>query len=1693
MSKIKWAYVLLLALNLLFIARPVLAFNVQPSIQFDSANQQFYLRLYLNECEYDRADPHGNVTQYVTIPDLDRYAASRNYYYEIMVRGAFKANTTYSITVDGKICNQSGSYSGSVATPAYPPTVEFLSKGLYFSKINPYLRFRHRETSSIHWKIYRIGKENRYLFSRTEDVKLGTMQTTGESDTTSRDTQSNYYDDQGFRFLEDYPGKVFETRSDVEKTSDWALDSLDLTPYYKEGDWLVIVADTKVPAKSEANANEGTDTEANTEADTESEAEVEEDTETNENTLRAPTKFNKIIQFTNLGVYLRKSEEGLWGQTLALDTGSPVFAKILLEQRNGEILYEADTDENGWFRLNWSDLDEETQERTSLLHRIEAVRGEDSVEIFLSEQPLPIESFPISGESHEVPFQAFVYSDRGLYRLGDTVHLTTLIRNWDLTVPEEDLTSELTLEGPAGKVKRITLNSSEFQDGGATWSWSIPDDAKTGKYRVEVRNKNQLIGVGTFAIEQIIPPSIEGAVELQELHVTWDTEKSQLSPITGSVTSKFLFGAPATDKKWEYRCVLEAGKFTPKGEPTSLYEDFVFEDFLKVFPAMTFFEVQDLKLDKDGKGTLECGNNNALSSEMVVEKLPGVGKVKVVANVFEEGGRSIQISQAIPAYIHETYPGIRPMFQGNLDYGKPADFQIIAIDPQTGKPRAGVPLKVELFEKDYWGWYYFHRWDEPIQDAQLTRVLRSTEEIVSQEEPVSYSITLPDCCDWELRVSDKDGKISSRVAFQNGWWWREKGSPGSPLAQKVTLTPDKESYTSGETALIGIEAPFDGELLLFHEKDGEPIVTARVHVIDRKAEYRFDLTEEHVPWLRLNAILLRTVNSSGSGFQAKRETPYRALGMVPIQVHAPEEALKFTIKVPEKALPDSEFPLTIIAQDKEGQNVSGEVWMTVAVVDEGILQLAKFSTPDPYTNLHKRPAYTNQWYDTLGQVIPYSLHKGESAFGGDQGADLTAKVQRVVPMAWWSGIVKTDDNGEITLNVPVHDYTGRVRIMVVGWQDKRTGSAEAAVPIFAPVDLFTSLPRVFGAFDRSQAVVEAFNNLETEQNVEVSLTVEGPLKLIDSRNTATLSISAQRSKVTNWNLEGTGVPGKAVITFFAKNQNGDTRKRSTELFMRPLGTPIKVVEPFLVKAGESHPITIPGDLEFAPGTGEWEITLSSSPVVKLGKHLEYLVSYPYGCIEQTSSRLFAMLMLKPALGTEVLNKHLKTKKVGEIDYFIKAGIEKLGKMQMSDGGFTYWLGSSNPYQYPWLNAYVAHLLWKARQLNYEVPDTLYDGALKKMKEQFTNSNSSFSKDVMAYSAFVLALNGQVSRSDLQWLVSQLKAESPNKQNVQLAMANHMAQATLTRSGYPGVVTAVFINLPEVTLDTPNEWWWQGHYFLSREAAFAAKLYTHSLAGDESAGSYALAFLDQLAKERYLSTHTISWALLAADQIFSPSGKGVKARVLTPDGTSYELATTTGNNQASGELALKNKEATVSIQNGSKEGNVFGYLTYRGWPIRPPKEGFQNNIELHRYYMTEDGKFLTPPFSIEQGKRFFVVLTARHTVPYLDDLTNVIVEDWLPAGFEVENQRLLEENALPSLPDELRFMDSWKTDYVDYLDDKIAVFGTLNKNYRMFVYPVRAISQGIFQLMPGAAEAMYIPEFRALTVDDRQVTITAPKK
>ena len=301
--------------------------------------------------------------------------------------------------------------------------------------------------------------------------------------------------------------------------------------------------------------------------------------------------------------------------------------------------------------------------------------------------------------------------------------------------------------------------------------------------------------------------------------------------------------------------------------------------------------------------------------------------------------------------------------------------------------------------------------------------------------------------------------------------------------------------------------------------------------------------------------------------------------------------------------------------------------------------------------------------------------------------------------------------------------------------------------------------------------------------------------------------------------------------------------------------------------------------------------------------------------------------------------------------------------------------------------------------------------------------------------------------------------------------------------------AFFDNVPTYDWNTPDQNWWRSHHFLSSRGGIAAQVYGSAVRGTEDAHTEALLLLDRLAERSYLSTHTVAWTLLAADALFSNLEGTSTMEVVTPEGVKQEITTHPGDNRVYGNLNTQESVA-VKVTNVSETGNIFGSLVYRGYPLKAPTEGEEHQIEVMRNYVSEEGWLLKPPYSVPQGTRLFVVITARQTTE-LDQLSNVVVEDWLPAGLELENQRLLGDIQLPNLPETVSQVPPWETDYIDYRDDKIAVFGTLQNQFRTFVYPVRAVSQGTFQLMPLQAEAMYIPEIKATYVENNTITVTPP--
>lgn len=1574
--------------------KPVI--GMEAECQYKEEDGGFRIKLNLNVgCEYDEI-LREDIRRFVTVKELADYTVENSYSARsIYIRGEFEPETTYTVTVDGAICKLGGlSTTKTVTTGKYPSAVRFVGKGLYFSAGNPYLRFQYiGKQTQIDWTIYHIEKKLRHLFRTTENINRNPEQI-GLRDTTRYDLIS-------VRYLKDYPLKKYRVSTKVEPAEKWKTGSVSLWQYCRPGDWLLVTA--------------------------------------NDN------KVSKLVQFSNLGFYIRRNAKGLRGRAIALDSGEPVAdAGVRVIDKKNELKAQLKTGPDGGFFISpeHAAFDE--------IGRVEVSKGEDTVEIYFDNKGIPLEkkSFNVSGYSKTGAYHAYAYSDRGLYRLEDTVHITAVIRDEELGVPVID--PELKIIGPKGLIKRISFTQDELENGALSWSWKIPQDASTGNYQAEVLYGGRELAVAAFSVEQIVPARLEAKLKFDEPFVSRLPETEEKVAASGKIESGFLFGAPASELGWEYRCVLESTRFLP-----AEYPGYVFGGESEGFQPAAFFQEKELELGPDGTSEFAC------DCEKMPENLPSVGKISAVATVFEDGGRYVESVASVPFYTVSAVPGIKPGFSGRLNRGENASFQIVALDPVTKQAKPGVSLKIDLFQKESLAWFYGHKPDEKKIDSKMSRKLYSTKNVVSGEDPFEFSFAPPAPGEWEIEVSADGTDVKSRVAFQYDAW-RIKAS--DMLSKVVRFIPDKKKYIVGETAKIYIAAPFDGKLIVHHEKDGEVLVSETIDVANKSAEYGFEVTEKHAPWFYMTGILLRTSENTKIVHKSPRETPYRAIGLEPIQAVNPDGVLTFDIQTPPTARPESSLPLVVRTLNGKGEKMPGEHRLTVAVVDEGILQLRGYAVPNPYPAFHKKPAYADEWFDTFGKVVPYSLHKGESVFGGDSGIP-KVKARRIKPMAWWSGIVKTDAQGEIRLDVPVGDYSGKVRIMVVGWSNGKFGSSFKNSRIFAPVDLFASLPRVVGAFDQSTVAVEIFNNTDADKEIRAEFEVKGPLQFEGTGKS--LKIGAKSSETIYVDLKGTGVPGDGVFTVRVLDGQDAVRTRTTEIHVRPGGVPIDISHAFSLKGTESRSFEIPDRLKNPAGPANWQVLVSDSPVARISDQLRMLVSYPHGCAEQTASRTFAMLLIRPALGERALQRYMPGKSK-DIDHFVREGIAKLGRMQMADGGFAFWEDGDT--SHPWLNVFVTHLLWKAKTLSQDVPEEMYEKALEKLKQQFTSDAPG---DTVAYCALILAQNGQLPKSDLQLLISGDGGaqENPGEGG---ATANAFARAAMRVMGQDAEDAGGGTG---------------GNSFLDADSSRALTLYAESIeSGDEKLYEKLVALVSSL-ENRHCSTHTIAWALIAAESICSAKAPA-KIKLAMPGKPDIVLTSGRDANLAVGDLGSSVKGPFI-LENLSKDPNavVYGHINFHGWPEKPPEKGYQNGIAVKKWYVDKDGGIMVPPFSASQGERYFVALSVGLADDAVrDEIPNIVIEDWLPAGFEIENPRLLKKEALPALPPDLKDCALWEPDHVDYLDDKVAVFGTLNKTQKTFIYRIRAITPGEYQAMGTRGEAMYMPSVRAWSIVDEKITV-----
>jgi uncharacterized protein YfaS (alpha-2-macroglobulin family) len=1327
------------------------------------------------------------------------------------------------------------------------------------------------------------------------------------------------------------------------------------------------------------------------------------------------TGDSRYVMITDLGVSARMAENYLmvWVNSLTNSTPMPNVA-VRLISKNNQTLLEGKTDSRGVA------IFKEIKEKIGSFEPfvIVAEQEGDLSYIRLDESLLPVSDFDVAGRPYLTSgYEAFLYTDRGVYRPGDTVRIVSLLRGVDAKVPTSFPYALTIFDTQGRKFNSFRLNSES--SGLTTLDFAVPEYAATGKYNLAAMIGEELtIGRAEILVEDFMPDRIK--VQIKPDASSYQAGRTILTDVDG----KMLFGPPAAGYQVSGNISIENLPFAPKG-----FTGYAFANSDLSFARMSV-DLPDAVLNDTG---------GYQYSYTIPEKLTAPSSLKglIGVTVSEPGGRGVSGYAEVVIHPYPNYVGIKLAKEEYAEPGKPTEVNIVAvgqdgnaIDLEKCRVRFYSVSYNTIYKKDRSGSY---RW---ISERKTSLIDSSTVAIPAAGKVMNF--TASSYGSYRLVVEDPSGGHSAAVEFWASGWGYAPWAMDNP--DKIELGLNKKEYLPGEKATLQVRAPFGGKLLLTIEKDQVLDIISR-DMPENTAEIEIPVAKEHLP----NVYITATVVRPSANLESNK--PARAFGIIPLRVSNELKKIAMTLTAPAVILPRSKATVSI--QLPKGKPTD----VTLAAVDAGILQLTDFKTPDPldYFWGKKQPALNA--YDLYSFLYPQvkksasHLAAGDKMFAASRKRHVNPMMsKRVKPVALWSGVVKTDKTGAATVTFDVPEFNGKLVLMAVSAQGDQFGSVTGEITVRDKIVVMESFPRFISPNDVFEGLVTLYNNTGAAADVTATLAIEGPVEAV-SPLSVRVPIEAGKEGKAIFRLKAKQVPGKVSFKITA-TAGADRSSVSVELSNRPALPLVTMYGSGVAILGKPAEFVLPGD--WLATTDQYVIQTSSISATPFARNLQYLLTYPYGCVEQTTSRLFPLLYYNDL--ARIVNPKLFGGKGS--DYFIQEGITRLTSMMLPDRSFAYWPGVS--YSNPWTTIYASHFLSEASRAGYLVDKKLLNGIYDNLEDIAEGKQTLQATDPDAhriYAAYVLAGAGKLNQKTIGYL----KRLDPA--NLMPESRYQLAGALVLTGNIPEATKLLPINVQPNTFEPET-----GGAFRSgvKTDAIALEVLLIAAPGSPAVEVLARSLAERASVGQWYTTQDNAYALMALGKYFKGKKSFGYKGTLTLEGEKANQIDSTGFKLAAEKIG--GKKVTIDVQSG--EGSCYYYWQASGVPLSPVAPEFDRGMKVRREYLDEDARPIDPT-KLRLGDRVICVITAEAIDK---SLYNVVINDLLPAGFEIENPRLKTSARLSWVP-----QSGATVDYQDMRDDRLLIFTTLAPGQKSkFYYSLRAICAGDFKVPPIAAECMYNP-------------------
>ncbi|MDD5492006.1 MAG: MG2 domain-containing protein, partial [bacterium] len=1310
---------------------------------------------------------------------------------------------------------------------------------------------------------------------------------------------------------------------------------------------------------------------------------------------------SRWILCSDLGLIAKNSGDDLAVYVLAIKTLNALPGiKVKLISTTNQVMEEGSTDESGKVIFSrW-----QHNENGFIPYFLIAEKGEDWSFLKFDSSAMEQYGYDIGGEPYtQSGMEAFLTPERDLYRPGEKAYLTGIIRNKDFTTPPE-LPVRLIVTDPQG-AEFARQEAKWNQNGVVSFTVDFPLSALTGHYQANLYRLDQMgtLGVTSFKVEDFIPDKLKVEINPQQTNIG-PGEK-----LVFTVFGNQLFGAPAAGSKVTTSVRLVPRNFThPK------------------FTSYKFSNEQEFSDETLNLGEGKLDNNGKLKYEVSLPFLrpPSALNAYVYTEVFDSGGREVSGAVIIPVDAYPYYLGAKVTRLPIYTVGNTIKVDYVAIDPSGQLEKVkNVQLLVKrrvsysIFKQNFWGRgnYESSSYEEVI-----------LQNVVEVDGRGSFSFKPDKPGSYKIYIGNEDSMCTSLLVNVTGPGYQTFALE-SPEKLKIGL--DKESYANGENAIVSVRAPFSGKLFLTVERE-KVYYSQVVNITGNTAEISVPVTADYLPNVYITGLLVRTPEED------LKSLPMTSFGITPLYINKSTRTidLSWDIQNEVEARTGIQVKLRVPSDTAERTNV------ILSAVDEGILQITNFKTPDPLNYFYRKKAMTTATYSIFNLVLP-DLKANKLALGGDGGEDEYERrhlnpieAKKPKSLAIYSGILTPDQNGEIQYHFDTTGFNGQVRVMAMAVNGTKYGSGEKAVTVADPIVLLPNLPRFASPLDQFQIPVGVYNKTGKAGNFKVLIRTEGPVEITSGPEQAIFLDNKQQARVVFF-ARCKNEAGVATV-YVTASGSGYRSDFQQELGVRPFTHLESVTNLGMLKPGQEKILQVPaGYIKFGQ---KIRLSMSSNPLIQYLACLDYLIGYPYGCAEQVTSKIFPLLYFKEiGLATGIFGS-----KANAVDMYVQAGIEKLEKMQLADGSFTMWPGGTE--SSPWISLYVSHALLEANRLGYKVnprvlsrirsyiirPTVVTQNTGRLDRRDYNTSDPNYNNVYMIY---LKALNGTPDKAAMQYLST-----------VRLQNLGEVDRALLSMSfsEIGDKANAVRVLAP----DFKSLFVYREQYGSFNSPIRNTAMYLSALAQADKNSPRVndlIRYLGENMKNgRFGNTQECAWVFISLGKAFQALDYDISTSLLA-NGQPYKDIS--GKNAMISDNTLSGK--TLTLKNTGAQNSYFSFLL-EGTSLNKKATDSFNGIKISRKYLNRNGQEINLS-NVAQGELVVVNISVE---PMQKEIHNLVIVDLLPAGLEVENTRLASQGEIDFEPE-----NGLVPAYQDIRDDRVLLFVDAVFNRQSFSYTARAVT------------------------------------